>query len=340
MSTFRGYLSMAKLEPGMSGLRDYLSLAKPGIILGNLVAVAGGIFLGSRGQVNWGIFLATLAGMGLVIGGGCALNNYIDRDIDALMRRTRNRPLVQNRIPAGAAVILGLLLAAGGLAMLALYANPLAAGIAFGGFLIYVVLYSLWLKRSRHGTWVGSLAGAVPPLSGYCAASGHLDAAGLILFAIYAVWQFPHAYAIAILHLQDYARASIPVLPVVRGVGRVKRNMPLYVAAFTLCSLLLFFTHNTGWGYLVVLLLLGLAWMRSAWRDRKGDDRLWAKKSFGYSIVAVMALSLMMSVDFVIPKPDAVVSSTAISPSPASYNAALGATLEQFRELLSHLTPV
>lgn len=287
----------------MNTLRDYFFLIKPGIIFGNLVSVAGGLFLGSRGELNGLTFCASLIGIALIIGGGCALNNFIDRDIDALMLRTRNRPLVQRRIPAAHAVILGLLLAICGLSLLALFTNMLTTLITLAGFLDYVVLYSLWLKRSRYGTWVGSLAGAVPPLAGYCAASGQLDTAGLILFSIYFFWQFPHAYAIAILHLQDYERASIPVLPVVRGVARVKRDMPAYVAVFTLCALLLSFTHNTGTSYLAVMLFLGLAWIRSTWRDRKcADDKLWARKSFGYSILMVMAMSLMMSVDF-IPKP-------------------------------------
>ena len=287
----------------MNTMRDYFFLIKPGIIFGNLVSVAGGLFLGSRGELNGLTFCASLIGIALVIGGGCALNNFIDRDIDALMLRTRNRPLVQRRIPAAHAVILGLLLAICGLSLLALFTNMLTTLITLAGFLDYAVLYSLWLKRSRHGTWVGSLSGAVPPLAGYCAASGQLDTAGLILFSIYFFWQFPHAYAIAILHLQDYERASIPVLPVVRGVARVKRDMPAYVAVFTLFALLLSFTHNTGMSYLVVILFLGLAWIRSTWRDRKcADDRLWARKSFGYSILMVMAMSLMMSVDF-IPKP-------------------------------------
>ena len=288
----------------MNTFRDYLHLTKPGIITGNLVSVAGGLFMGSRGQLHGLTFSATLAGIALVIGGGCALNNVIDKDIDALMLRTRNRPLVQRRIPAVHALMFGFLLSIFGLSLLALYTNLLTTLIAFAGFLVYVGLYSLWLKRTKHGTWVGSLSGAVPPLAGYCAASGQLDTAGLILFAIYAVWQLPHAYAIAVLHLQDYARASIPVLPVVRGVARVKRDMPFYVAVFTLCALLLFFTNNTGWAYLAVILFLGLAWTRAAWRGRKGgDDRLWARKSFGYSIVMVMAMSVMMSVDFVIPEP-------------------------------------
>jgi len=284
----------------MGTFRDYLDLTKPGIIFGNLVSVAGGLFLGSRGDLGVQTFSASLAGIALVIGGGCALNNFIDQDIDALMLRTRNRSLVQKRVPASHALMLGFLLSTLGLSLLALYTNMLTTLITFAGLLIYVVLYSLWLKRSPHGTWVGSISGAVPPLAGYCAASGRLDTAGLILFVIYVLWQFPHAYAIAILHLQDYARASIPVLPVVRGVARVKRDMPFYVAVFTLCALLLFFTHNTGISYLAVMLLLGLAWIRSTWRDRKcTDDRRWARKSFGYSIVVVMAMSLMMSVDFI-----------------------------------------
>lgn len=287
----------------MGTFRDYLGLTKPGIILGNLISVAGGLFLGSRGQLSGQTFYASLIGIALVIGGGCALNNFIDRDIDALMLRTRNRPLVQGRIPAVHALILGLLLAISGLSLLALFTNMLTALVTLAGLLDYVVLYSLWLKRSPYGTWVGSLSGAVPPLAGYCAANGQLDTAGLILFAIYFFWQFPHAYAIAILHLQDYERASIPVLPLVRGIARVKRDMPAYVTVFTLCALLLSFTRNTGMSYLAVMLFLGSAWIRSTWRDRKcADDRLWARKSFGYSIVMVMAMSLMMSVDF-IPKP-------------------------------------
>jgi heme o synthase len=282
----------------MNTFKDYLALAKPGIIFGNLISAAGGLFLGSRGDFSLLTFAATLVGIALAIGGGCALNNFIDQDIDSLMKRTQNRPLVQKRIPANHALLLGLVLSVLGLSLLLAYTNLLTALVTFAGLLVYVVLYSMWLKRSAHGTWVGSLSGAVPPLAGYCATSGHLDMAGLILFAIYAFWQFPHAYAIAILHLQDYARASIPVLPVVHGVARVKRDMPFYVAVFTICALLLFFTHNTGLSYLSVILALGLAWIRSTWRDRKcEDDRRWAKKSFGYSIVMVIAMSLMMSVD-------------------------------------------
>jgi protoheme IX farnesyltransferase len=288
----------------MNRLRDYLSLTKPGIIFGNLVSVSGGLFLGSQGHPDVRVVLATLRGVGFARGGGCALNNLIDKDIDALMLRTQKRPLPNGRVSDIGALLLGLVLSVSGLFLLWQYANPLASLITLFGLAVYVLLYSLWLKRTIHGTWVGSLSGAVPPLAGYCAASGQLDAAGLILFASFALWQLPHAYAIAVLHLNDYARASIPVLPLVRGVSRIKRDMPLYVAAFTLCAILLSFARYTGWSYLAVTVLLGAAWMRSAWRARNGDDRVWARQSFAWSIAMVMALSLMMSVDYVPPLHD------------------------------------
>lgn len=286
----------------MRRFRDYLSLTKPGIIFGNLVSVVGGLFLGGRGHLDPAVMSSTMLGVALAIAGGCTLNNLVDKDIDALMLRTQNRPLPNGRVSDFAALQLGLFLSASGILLLWHYANPLAALITLFGLIVYAGFYSLWLKRTTHGTWVGSFSGAAPPLAGYCASSGRLDAAGIILFASFALWQIPHAYAIAVLHLRDYERASIPVLPLVRGVSRVKREMPVYVGAFTVCALLLFFTRNTGWSYLAVTLLLGVSWMRSAWHGRGEDDRLWARQSFVWSIAMVMALSLMMSVDYVNPE--------------------------------------
>lgn len=284
-------------------LKDYLALTKPGIILGNMISAAGGFFLGSRGYPDFQLLAATLCGIAFIIGGACALNNGIDRDIDALMQRTRNRPLVKKRIPLIHAYILGWTLASFGLFLLFYYTNLLTVAITGIGFAVYVGFYSLWLKRSRYGTWVGSISGAVPPLAAYCAASQQLDTAGIILFATYVLWQLPHAYAIAVLHREDYLRASIPVLPVVRGIAWTKRALPVYIGLFTLCALLLFFTHNTGVIYFAVVLFLGVDWMRSTWRDRADtDNRRWARKSIGYSIAMVVALSLTMSMDFAIPK--------------------------------------
>lgn len=155
----------------MNRLKHYVALTKPGIIMGNLVSVAGGFLLGSRGHISASTFLAVMLGLALVIAGGCVLNNCIDRDIDALMQRTRNRPLVLKSVTLLEALVWGALLSLCGFLTLILFTNPLATVVAFAGFVIYAGLYSLGLKRTQHGTWVGSLAGAVPPLAGYCAAT-------------------------------------------------------------------------------------------------------------------------------------------------------------------------
>ncbi len=280
--------------------RDYLSVAKPGIVLGNLVSVAGGFFLASRGRIDWRLLLATGLGIALVVGSGCVFNNCIDRDIDCKMRRTCRRALVEGRISLRAALAFGVLLGLAGSALLYGHTNLLTLGIVLSGFCIYVCVYSLYMKRySSYGTLVGSLAGAVPPLAGYCAVSNQFDLGALMLLIMFSLWQLPHAYAIAILHLQDYKAAKIPVLPVAKGVPFTKKRMARYVGVFMLASVLPTFSRYTGLGYLVVALALGGYWLYVAWNGRNAvDDRLWARKLFLFSIVMIMALSFMMSLDF------------------------------------------
>ena len=280
--------------------KDYLSITKPGIVLGNLVSVAGGFFLASRGRIDWLLLLATGLGIALVVGSGCVFNNCIDRDIDCKMRRTRNRALVRGRVSLGSALAIGLGLGLVGSLLLYALTNLLTVAVVLSGFGIYVGVYSLYMKRhSRYGTLVGSLAGAVPPLAGYCAVTNHFDLGAVMLLLMFSLWQLPHAYAIAILHLQDYKAAEIPVLPVAKGVPFAKKHMAGYVAAFILASLLPTLGRYTGLGYLAVALALGGYWLYVAWDGRNAvDDRLWARKLFLFSIVMIMALSLMMSVDF------------------------------------------
>ena len=195
-------------------LKRYLLVTKPGIIFGNLISVVGGFFLSSKGSLELDLFLATLVGVSLVIASGCVFNNYIDRDIDCLMERTRNRVLVQGligpRATLGYATGLGIV----GVALL-YWVNPLSAALGGLGFVVYVGLYTLWLKRrSVYGTLVGSLSGATPPVIGYCAVSNEFDSGALILLLIFSLWQMPHSYAIAIFRFKDYQAAAIPVLPV------------------------------------------------------------------------------------------------------------------------------
>lgn len=281
-------------------LRNYLNVAKPGIVLGNLVSVAGGFFLASRGNVDLVLLMSTMLGIALVVASGCVFNNVIDRDIDGRMQRTRNRVLVQGLMSPRAALAYGAILGIAGLALLYGATNPLATLIVVFGFAVYVGLYSLYLKRnSVYGTLVGSLSGAAPPLAGYCAVSNHFDLGAVILLMIFSLWQMPHSYAIAIFRLQDYTAAAIPVLPVARGVTAAKRHIVLYVAAFLVAALMLTVGRYTGFNYLAVAAAMGGYWLHMAWSGHKAaDDRIWARKLFVFSILIITALSVMMSVDF------------------------------------------
>lgn len=284
-------------------LRQFLALTKPGIIFGNTISVMGGFFLAAQGAFDPALFLVTILGLGLVIASGCAFNNVIDRDIDALMERTRNRPLVQGTItPAttlGFASVLGL----AGFALLLIGTNLLTTGLAAFGFFVYVMLYSLWTKRtSVYGTLVGSLSGAVPPVVGYCAVTGQFDTGALTLLIIFCLWQMPHSYAIAIFRFRDYQAAGIPVLPVVKGLKTAKNHIVGYTLAFIAAALSLSLAGYAGVGYFVVALGMGLYWLYIGFQGYKAKDEVkWAKRNFGFSILTITVLSVMMSVSSLLP---------------------------------------
>ena len=280
-------------------LREYLLLTKPGIILGNLVSFLGGFFLASRGRTDGLVLLACAPGIALVMASGCICNNLIDRDIDRIMTRTRRRSLVTGSISLRAAGTLAAVLGAAGFGLLAAGGGLLTVGVVLAGLLSYVVLYSLYGKRhSVHGALVGSLAGATAPVAGYCAASGQFDLVALALLLIFCLWQMPHAHAIAIARLRDYAAARIPVLPVVEGIARTKRHILVYILAFLAAAASLPLLHVVGWAYCAAMALVGAGWLRLAWMGRQAaDDRAWARSVFGFSLVVVLVLSLMMAID-------------------------------------------
>lgn len=282
-------------------LKQYLNLAKPGIVFGNLISVTGGFFLASRGDANLALFLATALGVSLVIASGCVFNNYIDRDIDQKMERTRNRVLAQGLVSPAHAIVYACVLGVAGVALLYAATNTLAVMLVLMGFVVYVGLYSLWLKRgSVYGTLVGSLSGAAPPVVGYCAVSNEFDAGAAILLLIFSLWQMPHSYAIAIFRFNDYQAANIPVLPVIKGISAAKRQIVLYIAAFVVATLMLTLSGYAGYSYFVVAALSGAYWL---WMGVSGykavDDRVWARKLFTFSIISITMLSVMMSVDFI-----------------------------------------
>ncbi|MDR2306446.1 MAG: heme o synthase [Paucimonas sp.] len=280
-------------------VKHFIQITKPGIIFGNVLSVAGGFFLAAKGHVDFALFLAVVVGTSLVVASGCVFNNCIDRDIDHKMERTKNRVMVQGGMSLTLALIYATLLGVAGFSLLYVQANPLSAFCALVGFVVYVGFYSLWLKRkSVHGTLVGSLSGAMPPVIGYCAVSNSFDLAAVTLLVMFSLWQMPHSFAIAIFRFKDYSAANIPVLPVARGILAAKKQIVLYVLAFVLATLMLTLGGYAGLGYLAVAAAMGLYWLYMAWGGYKAeDDSKWARKVFGFSILTVTALSVMMGVD-------------------------------------------
>ncbi|EGT3621893.1 MULTISPECIES: heme o synthase [Morganella] len=280
-------------------MKQYLQVTKPGIIFGNLISVVGGFLLASKGDIDYPLFIATLLGVSLVVASGCVFNNYIDRDIDSVMERTKNRPLVRGLIDPKISLVYASVLGIAGMVLLLVAANVVAMLIAVVGFVVYVGVYSLYMKRkSVYGTLVGSLSGAAPPVIGYCAVTGQFDTGALILLLIFSLWQMPHSYAIAIFRFKDYQAANIPVLPVIKGISVAKNHIILYIIAFMFATLMLAISGYAGYKYLIVAAAVSVWWLGMALSGYKTtNDRLWARKLFVFSIVAITSLSVMMSVD-------------------------------------------
>jgi protoheme IX farnesyltransferase len=281
-------------------IKKFLSVTKPGVVFGNLITAAGGYFLAARGRVDISMLLSTLIGITLVVASGCVFNNCIDRNLDQKMIRTRGRVLAKKLMPVTTAVIYASFLGMAGITLLWAATNLLAVAIVLAGFAIYVGVYSLILKRNCvYASLVGSLAGAAPPLAGYCAISSRFDMGAVILLSIFSLWQMPHCYAIAIFRFEDYAAASLPVLPVRQGLPAVKSHIAGYILAFLAAALMLTFRGYTGYGFLAVAAALGSVWLVMALSGyRTSDNRLWGKRLFVFSILIIFALSVMMSIDF------------------------------------------
>jgi heme o synthase len=279
-------------------IRTYYLLTKPGIIMGNLITTVSGFALASRGTIDEWLFLATLIGLSCVIGSACVFNNYIDRNIDGKMERTKNRALVQGRVSGKQAIYFALFLGCMGFAVLISYTNLLAVYVAAIGFIIYVGFYSFWKTRTSYATLIGSISGAVPPVVGYCAVSAQFDMGAALLFIILVLWQMPHFYSIAMYRLTDYSGASIPVLPAKRGNYVTKIHMLLYIIAFMVATFLLIGYGYTGYAYLATAAVLGLAWLILCIKGFKSvDDRLWARGMFRLSLVIITLLCIMISFD-------------------------------------------
>lgn len=282
-------------------LKAYYTLVKPGIIRGNLLTAAAGYLFAGHFHVT--TFIAMLAGLGMIIACGCVLNNYIDRDIDKLMERTKKRALVSGTISTTSAMVFAAALGIFGTLVLVYGTNLSTAYLALFGLFAYVVLYGVAKRKTVYGTLVGSISGAIPPVVGYAAAANSLsDAAGFMLFALLVVWQMPHFYAIAMYRAKDYAKAQIPVLPLVKGMQATKIQILTYIAGFISVSALFTFWGHTGYIFLAVMLLLGTWWLRVGLTNlRILDDEKWGKKMFLTSLVVILVTSIMLPLGALLP---------------------------------------
>ena len=294
-------VAMVTRRSSVEVVRDYIAITKPRVIVLLEVTTLFAMVMAARGVPRLSLVAATLAGGWLAASGANALNCWFDRDIDATMGRTRSRPLPDGRIAPAHALIFGLSLAVAAFVLLATAVNLLAALLAEAALLFYVLIYTMWLKRSSaQNIVIGGAAGAVPPLVGWAAATGHLDVAALFLFAIVFYWTPPHFWALALLIQKDYAAASVPMLPVVAGSRETRHQIVLYTVILCVVTILPFLTRSFGLIYLGGALILDAIFLFEAVQAVRHPSARTARRLFYYSMLYLALLFAVMAADRVI----------------------------------------
>ena len=285
-------------RPAADVVLDYVSLAKPRIIPLLLITALGGMMMAERGWPSTGLVVLTLLGGALAAAGAGAINCWIDRDIDGEMLRTRRRPLPDGRIAPGHAMLFGIVLGLMAFVLLAFWVNVLAATLAISGLLFYVFVYTLWLKRSTvQNIVIGGAAGAIPPVVGWAAVTHRVDLTAVYLFAVIFLWTPPHFWALALRLRGDYARARVPMLPVVRGDAAARRQIVVYTLVLVAVTLAIVLTGALGPIYLVGAALLGAGFIALAIVNLLARRQHWSRVLFDYSIAYLGLLFAVMVAD-------------------------------------------
>ena len=281
--------------------RDYLSLTKPRIIVLLEVTAFAAMVMAARGWPGTWRVVVTLLGGALAAGGANTINMWFDRDIDRTMTRTCGRPIASGRIGASAALGFGIGLGVAGFAELALFANLLAAVLATSALLFYVLVYTMYLKRSTvQNIVIGGAAGAVPPLVGWAAVTGRLDVPALFLFAVVFYWTPPHFWALSLLMQRDYTLARVPMLPVVVGSQATRVHIVLWTLILLIVTVLPFLAHSFGWVYLAGAVVLNGVFLVDALRLLADPSPRAASRLFHYSLLYLALLFTVMAVDRVV----------------------------------------
>lgn len=279
-------------------LGGYIALTKPRIIELLLITTVPTMVVADSGWPGTWLVIVTLVGGSLAAGGANAINMWIDRDIDALMERTKNRPLVTGLIAPRSALVFAITLEVAAFAVLWAGTNLLAACLALSATLFYVFVYSLWLKRtSRQNIVIGGAAGAVPVLVGWAAVTASLAWTPWLLFLVIFLWTPPHFWALAIRHEDDYRAAGVPMLPVVETRSRVVRSMIGYTVALVTCSLVVVPVAGTGWVYAVAAVVLGTAFLAGTIALVRNESTAAAMRLFSFSISYISLLFVALTLD-------------------------------------------
>jgi len=278
--------------------RRYLELTKPKVVALILFTALVGMLLATPGMMPLPILFFGLLGIGLCASAGAALNHVVDQRIDALMDRTRGRPLPSGDLDARHAAAFALGMAAVSILVLVIFVNPLTAFLTFIAFIGYAVIYTIYLKRAtpQNIVW-GGIAGAMPPLLGWTAVTGEVSVEGLLLALLVFVWTPPHFWALAIKRRDEYARAAVPVLPVTHGLAYTKLQILIYSLLLLWVSLMPFMIHMSGPLYLVGALGLGAGFVYRSVRLLRSEGDALAMKTFGYSVLYLSALFAFLLAD-------------------------------------------
>jgi protoheme IX farnesyltransferase len=283
-------------------LAAYVALTKPRIIELLLVTTFPAMVVAADGLPDLWLTLATLVGGTLAAGGANTINCYLDRDIDSIMRRTHSRPIPAGLIAPERALVFGVSLSVVAFVFLTFSVNLLTAVLAVSAILFYVFVYTLWLKRSTvENIVIGGAAGAVPPLCGWAAVTGGLDAAPLIMFAVIFLWTPPHFWALAINYTSDYAEAGVPMLPVTHGAVEARRRSLVYAVVTLAASLALYVTGSVGVLYLVAASVAGLVFVWLAWQQVRLATSRAALALFRYSTSYLAIIFAAMVIDRLLP---------------------------------------
>lgn len=277
---------------------NYFKIIKPGIILGNLTSVIGG-FCFSKSAFSTHLLFFVLFGTFCIIASGCIFNNIIDIDIDKKMLRTKSRILIYAKFFKPYCKFLGILLFFLGNIVLLIKVNIISALLAIIGFYVYVVLYSLYFKRtSMYSVIIGGISGAIPPMIGYCSTTNYIDHQSILLFLVFFVWQIPHSYSILIFYKTDYHNANIPTVVEEKGVLKSILDIIIFIVIFCTLIILLYVFNYVHLLFFIITISLSLLWLLIALIYYKNFINLYLSKLlFLWSILVIFSFNVMLIVN-------------------------------------------